>query len=95
MAAKLASTSTSVGVLNTIFPDEGMWAKGAKEEGAVYLVDFVPPQRLITLRAEHAGTASTNAKAKTNPKAEPKAKPALSVMSLLQKNGNERTWSKR
>ena len=83
MAAKLASTSTTVGILNSILAHEGIAAKGTKEEKAAYLADSVPTQRLITLRAEHAGTAT--AKAKTKPKAEPKAKPELSVMSLLHK----------
>ena len=85
MAAKLASTSTTVGILNSILAHEGIAAKGTKEEKAAYLADSVPPQRLIALRAEHAGTATTNAKAKTKPKAEPKAKPVVWVMSLLHK----------
>ena len=63
MAAKLASTSTTVGILNPILLDEGVSTKGSKEEKAAYFADSVPAQRLITLRAEHAGTATRKTKA--------------------------------
>ena len=43
MAAKLASTSTTVGILNSILAHEGIAAKGTKEEKAAYLADSVPP----------------------------------------------------
>ena len=69
MAAKLASSSTTVKVLNSILKDEGMPTKGTKEEKATVLADSVPVHKLLALTAEHAGVTkpTPKAKAKSSP----------------------------
>jgi hypothetical protein len=64
MAAKLASSSTTVSVLNSILIDEGLSIKGTKEEKAALLADAVPVHRLLALKAEKAGVVKPKSKAK-------------------------------
>ena len=73
MAAKLALSSTTVSVLNSILIDEGLWIKGIKEEKAALLADAVPVHRLLALKAEKAGVVKpkSKAKAETSTKAIP------------------------
>ena len=54
MAAKLASSSTTASVLNSILTAEGMSTKGTKEEKAALLATSVPVHKLLAMTAERA-----------------------------------------
>ena len=68
MAAKMASTATSVSVLNSILENCGMETKGTKAEKATILANSVPVHKLLELTAEYAGIAKPKAKAKAKAK---------------------------